>query len=145
MQCPAHPDLTNYVLKSTIPSKQDCPACICPKVKVNAGLCREPSKEECLKNTEVLKDAPCPKPEPCPEPVCPPQQPCPDPDPTVWIKRSELPPDWNKKCPPPKECSPCPRPPPPLNAQKQLVHPVLNQNRRRLPSTREMSTSTELP
>ena len=59
-----------------------------------------------------IKEA-CPKPEPCPEAVCPPQQPCPEPDPTVWIKRSELPPDWNKKCPPPKECSPCPRPPPP--------------------------------
>ena len=53
----------------------------------------------------------------------PPQQPCPEPDPTVWIKRSELPPDWNKKCPPPKECSPCPRPPPPPKCPETTCPP----------------------
>jgi hypothetical protein len=111
-ECPAHPDLTNYVLKSTVPPKQECPSCICPKIKVNAGLCREPTKEECLQKTNILKEA-CPKPEPCPEPKCPPQEPCPEPDPAIWIKRSELPPNWNKDCPPREECAPCPRPPPP--------------------------------
>ena len=29
-----HPDL--MIPKSTIPPKQECPACICPKAKVNA-------------------------------------------------------------------------------------------------------------
>ena len=100
-QCPEHPDLTNYVLKSTIPPTQECPSCVCPKVKVNAGLCREPNKEDCMKIKDILVDV-CPKPEPCP-----------DPDPKEWIKRSELPPNWNKECPPKEECPPCPRPPPP--------------------------------
>ena len=110
--CPAHPDLTNYVLKTTIPPNQDCPSCICPKVKVNAGLCRAPTKDDCMKMKDVIADA-CPTPKPCPDIKCPPQEPCPEPDPTIWIKRSELPPDWNKVCPPKEECTPCPRPPPP--------------------------------
>jgi len=111
-ECPQHPDLTNYVLKSTIPPKQDCPACICPKVKVNAGLCRKPTKEECLKNTDVINA--CPKPKPCPELKCPPQKVI-EPDPKIYIKRSELPVGWNKECPPKEECpelkcAPCPEP-----------------------------------
>lgn len=109
-ECPKHPDLTNYVLKSTIPPTTKSQACICPKVTVNAGLCREPSKEDCMAMKDVLAEA-CPKPEPCPEPKCP-ELKCPEPDPELWIKRSELPPDWNKKCPePPPPPPPCPRVP----------------------------------
>ena len=33
--------LKDYVLKSTIPPVQKCPACVCPKVKVSAGMCKE--------------------------------------------------------------------------------------------------------
>lgn len=111
-ECPAHPDLTNYVLKSTIPPNTKSQACICPKVTVNAGLCRKPSKDDCMAMKDVLQDA-CPKPEPCPEKKCP-ELTCPDPDPKVYIKRSELPPDWNKKCPdPPPPPPPCPRMPAP--------------------------------
>ena len=111
-ECPAHPDLTNYVLKSTIPPTTKSQACICPKVTVNAGLCREPSKDDCMAMKDVLQEA-CPKPEPCPEKKCP-EVKCPEPDPAVYIKRSELPPDWNKKCPePPPPPPPCPRMPVP--------------------------------
>ena len=101
-ECPAHPDLTNYVLKSTIPPTQKCPSCICPKIKVNAGLCRQPTKEDCLK-TGILEEA-CPKPKPCPIPKCPEPKPCPAPP-----KCPEP-----KECPPPPKCrepEPCPEPP----------------------------------
>ena len=39
--CPDEPDLKDYVLKSTIPPIQKCPSCICPKVKIEAGLTKE--------------------------------------------------------------------------------------------------------
>jgi hypothetical protein len=66
--CPSLPaiDMSAYVKKSTLPPEQKCPECICPKVKVSAGLCREcppPPK--------------CPPPQACPVVKCPPQQPCP--------------------------------------------------------------------
>lgn len=60
-------DYSKYVLKSTIPPPQKCPSCICPKVKVSAGLCQKcppPPK--------------CPAPEACPPlPNCPTPRPCP--------------------------------------------------------------------
>ena len=37
------PDMKDYVLKSSIPPMQKCAPCICPKVKVNADLCKEVS------------------------------------------------------------------------------------------------------
>ena len=40
-QCPKLPDLKDYVLKSTIPPVQKCPSCVCPKVKVSAGMCKK--------------------------------------------------------------------------------------------------------
>lgn len=62
-------DYSKYVLKSSIPPVQKCPPCICPKVKVEAGLCKKappPPK--------------CPAPEPCPPPPsCPDVKPCPVP------------------------------------------------------------------
>ena len=59
-------DLSAYVKKSTLPPNQKCPACILPKVKVSAGLCRE-----------CPPAPPCPAPEPCPSCSCPPPAPCP--------------------------------------------------------------------
>ena len=53
--CAPVPDLKDYVLKSTIPPVQRCPSCICPKIKLEAGLCK--------KCPEVKNN--CPKPEPC--------------------------------------------------------------------------------
>ena len=60
-------DYSKYVLKSSLPPVQKCPPCICPKVKVSAGLCKKcppPPK--------------CPPPQPCPESKCPQPKPCPD-------------------------------------------------------------------
>lgn len=113
--CPKMPDLKDYVLKSTIPPVQKCPSCVCPKVQVDAGLCKkcpepkntcpppEPcSAEQCKK---IVKCEPwqkqvscpkCPAPEPCPQL---PQKVCP----AITI------PDSNIKCPEPK---PCPAPGP---------------------------------
>ena len=113
--CPKMPDLKDYVLKSTIPPIQKCPSCICPKVKVSAGMCKEcpPQKNNCPKcapcGVEQCKDVincephqkqvscpKCPAPEPCPkapEKVCP----------------SFTIPNPNIKCPSPQ---PCPMPQP---------------------------------
>lgn len=58
-------DYSKYVLKSSLPANQKCPPCICPKVKVSAGLCKKcppPPK--------------CPAPEPCPKLTCPEPAPC---------------------------------------------------------------------
>ena len=60
-------DYSKYVLKSSLPPAQKCPPCICPKVKVSAGLCKKcppPPK--------------CPPPQPCGEVKCPEPKPCPD-------------------------------------------------------------------
>lgn len=107
-ECPKHPDLSNYVLKSTIPPTQKCPPCICPKIKVNAGLCRKPNKEDCVK-AGVLEDA-CPKPKPCPIPQIPP---CPRPPPPPKCPELKCP-ECPKvgKCPEPTRCPPaqnCPK------------------------------------
>ena len=115
--CPKIPDLKDYVLKSTIPPVQKCPSCICPKVKVSAGMCKKCPEP---KNT-------CPKPQPCNVeqcqniiqcapgdqqiscPKCPAPQPCPEsPEkvcPAFELPRSDI------KCPAPKPCglpTPCP-------------------------------------
>ena len=63
--CPPMPDLSEYVLKSSIPPIQKCPPCICPKVQVQAGLCESgngDSSKEC---------GPCPPPERCDQSICP--------------------------------------------------------------------------
>ena len=134
-ECPAHPDLTNYVLKTTIPPTQNCPSCICPKIKVNAGLCREPTKEDCIKSG-ALKDA-CPKPEPCPVPKCPEPKPCPVPKDPVCPKCPEAPKLGGcpepERCPPAKNCPKCysvkyvkvpvVKSEPPLKPQKETIFP----------------------
>jgi len=116
-ECPKQPDLSNFVLKTTIPPTQKCPSCVCPKIKVDAGLCKEPNKDDCMKSG-ACKDA-CPPPEPCPKPECPPPPPineetcrgvvkCPAPKACPPPPKIEMP-----KCPPIPEPIPCPRPPPP--------------------------------
>jgi hypothetical protein len=116
-QCPKLPDLKDYVLKSTIPPVQKCPSCVCPKVKVSAGMCKkcpEPKNncpppqpcgfEQCK---DVVKCGPADKPYSCPK--CPEPQPCPRPVekvcPAFEIPKSNL------KCPSPQPCAnpqPCP-------------------------------------
>jgi hypothetical protein len=76
-------DYSAYVKKSTLPPNEKCPVCISPKVKVSAGLCRNPPP--CP--TQV-----CPAPV-CPAPVCPQVEPCPA----------------EKQCPPPAKCDPPPK------------------------------------
>ena len=108
--CPKMPDLQDYVLKSTIPPIQKCPSCICPKVKVSAGMCKECPKP---KNN-------CPKPQPCgieqcsdiiqcapgdqqiSMPKCPPPMPCPE-APEKVCPAFELP-SSDIACPAPKPC-----------------------------------------
>ena len=112
-QCPKMPDLKDYVLKTTIPPVQKCPSCVCPKVKVSAGMCKEcpepknncPKPEPCGIDQckDVIKCGPgnkpinslkCPSPQPCPRPI---EKVCP---------AFEIP-ESNVKCPPPQ---PCPMP-----------------------------------
>ena len=116
-QCPKMPDLKDYVLKSTIPPVQKCPSCVCPKVKVTAGMCKkcpEP-KNNCPKPQpcgfeqckDVIKCGPGDKPYSCPK--CPAPKPCPEPIEKV-CPALELP-KLDFKCPPPKPCpmpGPCP-------------------------------------
>jgi hypothetical protein len=100
VRCPPMPDLKDYVLKSSIPPVQKCPPCVCPKVKVEAGLCKKcpppinncPKCEPCptppVKVCPAIKlpvgkhecPAPqaCPKPEPCPAVTRCPKQNCPE-------------------------------------------------------------------
>jgi hypothetical protein len=108
--CPKLPDLKDYVLKSTIPPVQKCPACICPKVKVSAGMCKEcpepknncPKCEPCgvEQCSDVIQCAPNNKPVSCPK--CPPPMPCPEP-PEKVCPSFELP-ESNIQCPSPKPC-----------------------------------------
>lgn len=55
--CPKMPNMKDYVLKSSIPPEKECPPCICPKVNVSAGLCKDGNKEGA--------DVVCPPPKPC--------------------------------------------------------------------------------
>ena len=116
-QCPKMPDLKDYVLKTTIPPIQKCPSCVCPKVKVSAGMCKEcpepknncPKPEPCgfEQCKDVIKCGPGNKPINCPK--CPSPQPCPKPIEKV-CPAFEIP-EANVKCPPPQPCpmpNPCP-------------------------------------
>lgn len=113
--CPKMPDLKDYVLKSTIPPIQKCPSCICPKVKVSAGMCKEcpPQKNNCPKPEpcgieqckNVVKCEPNEKQVSCPK--CPTPQPCPKAPEKVCPSFTI--PEPNIKCPPPQ---PCPMPQP---------------------------------
>jgi len=96
--CPPQRDIdySKYVLKSTLPPSRKCPPCICPKVKVSAGLCKQcppPPK--------------CPPPAPCPVHQCPSVNACPP----------------APKCPPPQACpkTKCPQ----LHKIKYVKVPVV--------------------
>jgi hypothetical protein len=109
--CPKMPDLKDYVLKSTIPPIQKCPSCICPKVKVSAGMCKEcpkpknncPKCEPCgsAECRDVIQCAPGDQQVSCPN--CPSPQPCPNP-PEKVCPAFELPVS-DIKCPSPKPCA----------------------------------------
>lgn len=120
-QCPKMPNLKDYVLKSSIPPVQQCPPCVCPKVKVASGLCK--------KCPEISKDL-CPPPKPCdvdqcknvikcgpgdkiipPCPKCPEVKPCPKEEVKI-CPAVKLPSPNDLKCPSPepcpdKKCPPC--------------------------------------
>ena len=115
--CPAQPNLKDYVLKSTIPPIQKCPSCICPKVKVAAGMCKKcpepknncPPPKPCGIESckDIIKCEPHQK--QCAKPVCPTPKPCPVPPqklcPAFSIEKPQI------KCPPPMACpmpQPCP-------------------------------------
>ena len=109
--CPKQPDLKDYVLKSTIPPIQKCPSCVCPKVKIEAGLTKDCPKQ---KNN-------CPRPQPCGVeqcktvikcepghkqvhcPKCPEPKPCPQVPEKVCPALSL--PKQKFKCPEPKPCA----------------------------------------
>ena len=109
--CPVQPDLKDYVLKSTIPPIQKCPSCVCPKVKIDAGL---------TKDCPVPKNN-CPKPQPCGPAQCknvikcePWQKQvycpkCPEPKPCPQVPQKVCPaltlPKQDFKCPGPKPCT----------------------------------------
>jgi hypothetical protein len=82
--CPSQPNLKDYVLKSTIPPIQKCPSCVCPKVRVEAGLCKKCPEP---KNN-------CPKPKPCDAEQCKDVIKC-----EPWQKQVSCP-----KCPAPEAC-----------------------------------------
>lgn len=108
--CPKLPDMKDYVLKSTIPPVQKCPSCICPKVKVSAGMCKEcpepknncPKCEPCgvEQCRDVIQCAPKEKQVSCPK--CPPPMPCPE-APEKVCPAFELP-EYDIQCPSPKPC-----------------------------------------
>ena len=108
--CPKMPDLKDYVLKSTIPPVQKCPACVCPKVKVSAGMCKKcpepknncPKPEPCgiEQCKDIIKCSPKDQPVHCPK--CPAPQPCPEP-PEKVCPAFELP-ESDLQCPAPKPC-----------------------------------------
>lgn len=112
-RCPKMPDLKDYVLKSSIPPAQQCPACVCPKVKVAGGMCKKcpefdesmcPSPKPCdvEQCRNVIKCAPGDKMVP-PCPKCPEVKPCPK-EPIKICPAVKLPSKEDLKCPPPKPC-----------------------------------------
>ena len=66
-KCPEPVDLSGYVKKSSL-FNQKQNACVCPQVKVSAGLCKE------CPPCPSMTCPPCPVPE---TPKCPPPAPCP--------------------------------------------------------------------
>ena len=114
--CPKLPNLKDYVLKSTIPPVQKCPSCVCPKIKLEAGLCKEcpTPKNNCPKpqpcNVEqcrnVIKCEPWQKQVSCPK--CPPPEPCPQLPhkvcPALTLPKNDFKCPETKPCPIPNQC-----------------------------------------
>lgn len=117
--CPKLPNMKDFVLKTTIPPAQKCAPCICPKVKVSAGLCKKmpekkfncPAPKPCgvKECKDIIKCMPGSVPVP-PPPKCPEVKPCPK-LPVQICPPCTVPPPT--KCPVPKPCplpAPCPAP-----------------------------------
>ncbi len=136
--CPAHPDLTNFVLKSTIPPSQKCPSCICPKVKIDAGLCREPTEEDAIKRG-LCKKA-CPPPDPLTPEKCAGIIKCPEPKPCPPPPKVMCP-----KCPSIPEPAPCPRPPPQPPCPKPVCPTCPNPNEGSCPKPERCPPSQDCP
>ena len=96
------PDMSKYILKSAIPPEQECPACICPKIKVNSGLgCPVDKQKEC---------PPCPSVQRCNYEDCKKLIKCEDdtkpcPQDNKWCPACPKPDPSALKCP---EVAPCP-------------------------------------
>jgi len=90
-QCP---DMSNYVLKTNILPEKNCPDCVCPKVNVSAGLCKKCEPCPDCPPPKRCPPAVCPEPKPCPQVECPKTEPCPP----------------QLKCPRPQPCQPCEQP-----------------------------------
>ena len=109
--CAPQPNLNDYVLKTTIPPIQKCPSCICPKVKLEAGLCKKcptpvnncPKPKPCgiEQCRDVIKCEPWEKQVSCPK--CPAPEPCPK-LPTKVCPSIEIP-KQDITCPEPKPCA----------------------------------------
>jgi hypothetical protein len=69
IKCPEPVDLSGYVKKSSLFNQKQT-ACVCPQVKVSAGLCKE------CPPCPTMSCPACPEPE---KPKCPPPAPCPEP------------------------------------------------------------------
>ena len=56
--CPNVPNMSEYVLKSSIPSNHRCPSCICPKISANGISCGKIDKdlEKCKKHNKKLQN-----------------------------------------------------------------------------------------
>lgn len=64
-------DPSKYVLKSSIPPPIKCPPCVCPKVKIEPGLCKKCPPHPPCPRVERCPPITCPAPIPCPETRCP--------------------------------------------------------------------------
>ena len=64
-------DPSKYVLKSSIPPPVKCPPCVCPKVKIEPGLCKKCPPHPPCPRVERCPPITCPAPIPCPETKCP--------------------------------------------------------------------------
>lgn len=95
------PDMSKYVLKSSLPPDNECPACICPKIKVNGGLgCPTNKQKDC---------PPCPSVKRCNYEDCKKlvkcednTKPCPQDD--KWCPACPKPSSKDLKCPKPQPC-----------------------------------------
>ena len=111
-KCPPMPDMKDYVLKSSIPPAQQCPACIAPRVKVSKGDLQrnvqsansnaQTPNHVTTKFVRTLYGGPKEKKiPPCPE--CPAPEPCPTEPPKV-CPAVRLPTPDDLKCLPPQPC-----------------------------------------
>ena len=93
--------MSKYVLKSSLPPDTQCPACICPKIKVNSGLgCPKNKQKEC---------PPCPSVQRCNYEDCKKLVKCEDdtkpcPQDNKWCPACPKPSADDLKCPAPPPC-----------------------------------------